>query len=90
MQLQVIGKTWAGFESVYSYEVNPCLGAPESDAEALRMAGDFQELTDWQIVHTTFKVRAGKGWHEETTRTEIVKPWAKPDSEADYLRGIGE
>ena len=90
MQLQVIGKTWAGFESSYSYEVNPCLGAPESDAEALRMAGDFQELTDWQVVRTTSEFKSGKGWTEQTTRTEIVKPWAKPESQDIYDAGEGQ
>ena len=78
MQLQVIGKTWEGFHSSYGYEVET---VPKSDADALRVAGDFQELTDWQVVQSTVKVRAGKGWHKETTRTEIVKPWAKPDSQ---------
>ena len=87
MQLQVIGKTWAGYDSSYSYNVTK---APISEADALMEAGDFQELTDWQVVRTTFKVRAGKGWHEQTTRTEIVKPWSKPESEGDYLSGIGE
>jgi len=74
MQLQVIGFTWQGFESSYSYSV------PEritTDAEVKRFAGDFSSITDWQLIQTTRHDREGKNWREERIRYTILRPWKR-------------
>jgi len=87
MQLQVIGLTWQGFESSYSYSVPERI---QTDAEVRRFAGDFSSITDWQLIQTTRHDRQGKNWREARIRTTVLRPWQKKMSASKFLLGEGQ
>lgn len=47
--VNVIGTTWGGFESAYSYQAE----AVPADCEAAkRIAGDFQDVSDFEVTES--------------------------------------
>ena len=88
MTLQVIGYTWEGFLSTHSYSVT---GSPADFAQyhqVKKVAGDFSDVTDWQLVRTDTRYKTGKGWSEVTTRTTILRPWGQPGSAEKFNLGL--
>lgn len=79
--VNIIGFTWEGFESTYTYNGFTTL----PDAPAIKCkAGDFQDICDFQILsYSTKTVRKGN----RITRTEvttIVRDWKDEDSEGKF------
>ena len=54
--LRVYGRTWAGYKACYQYSPDK---APQTDAEAKQIAGDFESLIDWHVVD---KLKTLRGW----------------------------
>lgn len=71
-RVDVIGTTWAGYESTYTYTF-PYL--PDATKINLR-AGDFQSVDDYQITAVT-RVEYVDG---HRVRFDVVCEWAKDDS----------
>jgi hypothetical protein len=71
--LHVVGYTWQGFKSAYSYTVDT---PPKNIREAKQYAGDFESLTDFSV----FRVVRGGSWDYDWTRRTVIKEWDDPTS----------
>ena len=89
-KLNVRGILWQGTEATYTYTDAPrnelhkrCVSiSPDMELPQVRQyAGDFAEVTDWQIVETTYS----GDWHHHITTREVVKDWALEDSEEMFM-----
>jgi hypothetical protein len=75
-QAQIVGTTWEGVPSAYSY----AFGHAPSLAEIKRKAGDFKTIDDWQSIEViTILFKDG-----QSVRRNIVRYWRNPASQKRY------
>jgi len=88
MQVNVVGRTWEGFEATYSYSIG---GESVPDAATVRrLAGDFQAVTDYQIIGTEYHYQAIPGGTRTVTDTVVLRDWDNAESEAAFAMAGGD
>ena len=81
-RVNVIGIAWAGYQATYTYPSNTM---PADDVAVGRLAGDFQDMLDYQVERHGTR-REIKGRKLVTIQTvEVVRDWARPESEDTWL-----
>ena len=85
MIVNVVGHTYEGFLSSYTYKYK---GATvPTPQEVKRLAGDFADIVDYELVDITVKYKQLRNG-VRTIRDEIVvKPWDSEDNEQVFLEG---
>lgn len=74
--IQVIGRIWSGPQSAYKYNVS----IEPKEADISRIAGDFENVTDFQII----KITHGGDWDYQWTRRKVVRDWSDSNSTNTY------
>ena len=80
-QLNIIGHTWGGFKSTYTYSVDAdVLTHPET---VKSLAGDFQSVIDYQVISRETKTERNSVSKKTlmTVTTTVVRDWEHADSE---------
>lgn len=75
----VIGRAWAGFKATYQYKTD---NFPQN---IKALAGDFQEVLDYQVDKTSFTLRVEQNKTITTTTVEIIRPWEHQESEDFFI-----
>lgn len=84
MELRVVGITYQGFTSTYSYQVAE---VPKDNAAAKRHAGDFQLITDFAVIEHKRTWRVTKLGNPFSTWLERTKrDWDNPKSAEMFAR----
>ena len=88
MQTQIIvrvyGVTWSGGRACYQYNVAK---APENDAEAKRIAGDFESLLDYHVIQETNEYeQVGAGFSRRIDTFKTLRGWRNGFSDRRYNR----
>ena len=82
--LRVYGHTWGGGRACYQYACNK---APETDAQAKSIAGDFESLIDWQVIEesNTYE-RLSHGLSRRIDTFKTLRGWRNGFSNRRYNR----
>lgn len=94
LSVDVIGITWAGYTSAYSYSLDsremPPDDATDEQRAALaqavkRRAGDFQSVTDFRIVRDTTTHKPLDNGFESCSRHEVLRDFENANSEDVFI-----
>lgn len=88
--VDVVGMTWGGFQSAYTYHTQP-QGELPTPMQVKSLAGDFELVEDYRVHHTALEIQRVSVRERWTTSKHIIdQDWQQEDSESVYAECLGE
>lgn len=82
--VRVYGRLWSGARACHQYNVTD---APLTDAEAKRVAGDFESLIDWHVLEKTIEYeRTSRGSSRRIDTFRTLRGWRNGFTNKRYDR----